>query len=1140
MFHSAHRLVALAAVLFLAVLFPQVLPGQQVFGNIFGTVTDPSGAGIPNARVTITDQERGNVVEVTTNESGNYLRDRLIPGLYTVQVEGSGFRKAVSRDVRVNVDQGARLDVTLPVGDVTESIEVTAAAPLLQSDRADVATTFTSRQLTQLPNLDRNVQSYLLLTPGTTKLNGWDHAASENPQGSKQIFVNGQHFSGTGYQLDGTENQDPILGIVVINPNIDSIIETKIASQNYDAEFGYAGAGLMNTSTRSGTNEFHGSAFEYVRSHTSGFSTFARNPFSEPTGAPAVHWNQFGGSIGGPLIRNKVFWFGDAQLTRQRTGSSVLTNVPTARARMGDLSEYLEGSGASLRNVVYDPMTGDPNTGVGRTPFTTNVIPPGRLSQQALRILNLLPLPNAVDPAGSAFRNNFIGTGSNRFDANNWDTRWDWFINDSQSMFGRYSYQQFEQTAPAAFGAQAGGPSLSGNRFPGTSEARNQSVAIGYTRTISPTLINDFRFGYMRYRVNVLPGDIGAATAQEAGIPGLNLDPFFTSGIPFFQIGNDNTDTEIDIGYSLDANGCNCPLAQKEQQYQFTNNLTKVLGNHTLKFGADLRYALNLRVPSDAHRSGELTFGPEYTGRVDAPGANPQLGLGLGTFLLGHVTAFSRYVSVSTEASERQKRFVWYGQDTWRVTPRLQLNYGLRWEMIFPETVNEPGNGAQLDLRTGKIGVFGVGRVPMHGYQEMNWKNFAPRLGVTYQLKDTTVIRAGYGWAYQLGTFGSIFGHNVTQNIPVLARQSINRTDAFRSVFTLAQGPPALATPQVDENGEFPLPNGIAAKARPLIVQMPRTMTWNFTVQHSLFKDFAISAGYVGNQGRHVFNGNGPDFDVNAPAWGPGSQASRRPFFSLYGWTNDIRLYCNCANNRYDSLQVTFDKRYSGGYTLTGSYTLQKGQGDGQGDGTDYTFLYDRSLGWGENGSVPRHQVIVAQNFEIPFGQNRKWGRSMNRALDLALGGWNIDGVTTYYSGFGYTPTFDAPPGAVRPDVGPNNIPDKGTADPFEGARKDRTQWYSGGLGSAFLLPANGQFGRYPINSLKGPPFINQDVALAKAFRITEQSRFTLRGEAYNVFNHTNLGMPERNVTSGNAGQINSIAFGSQMRRLQFALRFDF
>jgi hypothetical protein len=1115
------------------------LPGagnaQQVFGNIYGTVTDQTGGGVPNGKITITDQEKGAKFDAATNADGNYSKDRLLPGIYTVEVEAPGFRKAISKDVRVNVDQGSRLDIRLEVGDVTQQVEVTAAAPLLQSDRADVATTFTSAQLEQLPSFDRNAQSYLLLTPGAVKLNGWDHAASENPQGSKQILVNGQHFSGTGYQLDGTENQSPILGIIVINPNLDSLGESKIASQNYDAEFGYAGAGIMNLSTKSGTNDFHGSAFEYLRTNTSGFTDFGRDPFTEPNGPAAVHWNQFGGSIGGSLVKNKIFWFGDAQLTRQRTGSTILTNVPTVLARTGDLSQYVDGT----RNIVYDPLTGNRATGQGRVPFAGNKIPQDRISPQALKILALVPLPNAVDPGGSPFRNNFVGAGSNTFNANNWDTRWDWFVSSKQSVFGRYSNQQFDQLAPAAFGVQAGGPALQGNRFSGSSEARNQSLAIGYTRTISPTMVNDFRFGYMRYRVNVLPGDIGTSPAKDAGIPGLNLDNYFTSGIPYFHIQGDG---ETKIGYSLDANGCNCPLAEREQQFQFTDNISKIIGNHSIKFGGDLRFARNLRVPSDAHRSGEMQFENGYTGLVGPNGGDPQSGLGLGSFLLGEVTNFSRYVSTSTDAQERQKRFFWYAQDTFRITPKLQVNYGLRWEMVFPETVNAPGNGAQLNLATGKIGVFGIGKVSMHGYQEMNWKNFAPRLGITYQLTQKTVVRAGYGWAYELGTFGSIFGHNVTQNIPVLARQSISRSANFAGVFSLAEGPPPLASVQPDANGEFPLPNGISGKARPMNLVMPRVMTFNFTVQHQLARDLALTVGYVGNQGRHVFIGNGPDFDVNSPSYIPGVPLNeRRPFYSRYGWTNDIRLYCNCANNRYDSLQVQLEKRYSYGLTFQASYTYQESQGDGfSSSGADYSFLYNRKLGYGTNGLFPFHQFIFAPTWEVPFGKGRHFGSSSPRAIDAVLGGWNIDAVSTVYSGFGFDPTYDAPSGFSRPDVGPNNIPNQGSADPYAGAKHDRSQWYAGGLGGAFVLPAPNTFGNYPIAGLRGPRFYEQDMALAKNFAITEKARATLRAEAYNLFNHTNLGMPAGNVTASNAGQITGLAFGSTMRRMQFALRFQF
>ena len=422
-------------------------------------------------------------------------------------------------------------------------------------------------------------------------------------------------------------------------------------------------------------------------------------------------------------------------------------------------------------------------------------------------------------------------------------------------------------------------------------------------------------------------------------------------------------------------------------------------------------------MPSDAHRSGELQFENGYTGLVGPNGGDPQSGLGMGSFLLGEVTNFARYVSTSTDAQERQKRFFWYAQDTFRITPKLQINYGLRWEMVFPEKVNAPGNGAQLNLATGKIGVFGIGKVSMHGYQEMNWKNFAPRLGITYQLTQKTVVRAGYGWAYELGTFGSIFGHNVTQNIPVLARQSISRAANFAGVFSLSEGPPALAAVQPDANGEFPLPNGISGKARPTHLVMPRVMTFNFTVQHQLARDLALTVGYVGNQGRHVFISNGPDFDVNSPAFIPGVPLNeRRPFYSRYGWTNDIRLYCNCANNRYDSLQVQLEKRYSGGLTFQASYTFQESQGDGfSSSGVDYSFLYNRKLGYGTNGLFPFHQFIFAPTWEIPFGKGTTFRQPV--ATSPGCRAW-ADGISTRSAPF--TAASDSIQITTRPPGSPS------------------------------------------------------------------------------------------------------------------------
>ena len=1141
MFSVPRRTLALAGFLAVALLFSaQASFAQQVFGSIYGTVTDASAGAVPGAKVSITDQNKGTKSEVLANADGNFSRDRLIPGLYSITVEVTGFTRQIAKDVLVNVDASTRVDFALKVGQVTEQIEVTAAAPLLQADRADISTNFSAKQLVDLPRLDRNYQSFLLLTPGTSRL-GWNHASSENPQGSIQIQVNGQHFGSTGYILDGTDNQDPILGIIVVNPAIDSVTETKISGQNYDAEFSYVGAGILNTSTKSGSNQWHGSAFEYLRDNTPGFSTFARDPFggedAKNGGVPPVKWNQFGGSIGGAAIKNKLFFFGDAQLTRRRTGSSVKTNVPTAAARTGDFSAYLPIG----RDAIFDPLSGNQSTGVGRTQFSGNIIPVGRITPQAKALIGLLPLPNFTDTGLAAaergINNNFIATGSEQFDSNQWDTRWDYFVNEKSQLFGRYSEATFQKFAPGAFGAAIGGPALNNINFAGSSDVGNRSLSIGYTRTITPTMVADVRFGYMRYRVNVLPSGLGTSPAKDAGVPGLNVDSYFTSGLPRF---NASGDGGFDMGYSLGTNQCNCPLAQREQQYQFVGNVTKVVGNHSIKLGGDLRRALNLRVPSDSHRAGQLDFANGNTGSVAAAGASVQQGLGTASFLLGNVTGFNRYVSPVTDASESQKRLFWYAQDTWRVTPKLQLNYGLRWEMVFPEKVNAPGNGGQLDLRTGLINVFGVGNVSDHGIQDMNYKNFAPRVGVTYQLTPKTVIRAGYGWAYSVGVFGTLFGHNVTQNLPVLANQSLSASTGFGSVFTLAQGPPAPVFPKADSNGTFKLPDGISGKARPLEVVMPRVMSYNFTVQQQLAKDLSVQVAYVGNSGRHVFNGDGPNFNVNQPAFIPGLSDSNlaKPFYSKFGWTQGIDFYCNCAASKYNSLQVQFEKRFQAGLNLTGNYTYQVATDD---SGDSFTFLYNRPLGRGNKDWFPHNQFVIAPTYDLPFGKGRKYGNNMNRAIDYALGGWTVSAITTYYSGRPFTPGLgNVPAGSIRPNQGPGDRPDVGSGDPYAGAAGGRNGFFVGGLGKAFLLPANNVFGNYPRNGLFGPQFINVDMSLAKTFALTERYRFSLRAESFNVANHTNLGDPNSDLSSGSVGKITGIAPSYQMRRMQFGFRLDF
>src|SRR6266542_4393961 len=705
---------------------------QAVYGSISGIVKDSSGAIVPGATITITSLERKTVDTSVSNESGFYLKDRLLPGTYEVKAEIAGFKSAVLPRVSVSVDTQTPVDFTLELGAVTEQIEVTGGSPLLKVDRADVSTNFDSKQLTDLPVLDRNFTKFILLTPGTQQLQ-WQHAASENPQGSTQTMVNGQHFSGMGYQLDGTENRDPILGIIVINPNIEAIQETKITSQNYDAEFGQATAGVVSVQTKSGTNNLHGSASEF---HL-GDRFQSRNPFSQSlpdasTGRfiPETKRNQFGGSLGGPIRKDRIFLFGDYAGLRSNVGGSRLLTVPTAAARTGDLSAY----GVN----IFDPASGA--TPAVRTQFSNNVIPTARLSQQAQALLKLIPLPNRPGTENGT-RDNFVASGSEKFNSDTFDVRLDGRVSPQLNLFGRYSVAKFDRNGPTAFGAGGGQELVS---LGGASKVKNQSLATGFDRSIGAHMTADFRLGWFKYKVDVLPFDVGTTPARDAGVPGLNLDNGFTSGLfRGFVEGNRG----FNFGSGLGVNRCNCPLNEDEKQLQLVGNVTRLMGNHTIKFGADVRKADNLRVLSDQHRSGELSFSPDRT--IGPTGG----GLGIATFLLGDVTHFARYTSPSTDAAERQWRSAYYAQDTWNASRSVTVYYGLRLDIINPQTVNgaQQGgfllatvNGMQADIPSPTIRVAGVGGIPLNGGIK-NALNWAPRVGVTYQLAEKTVLRGGYG-----------------------------------------------------------------------------------------------------------------------------------------------------------------------------------------------------------------------------------------------------------------------------------------------------------------------------------------------------------------------------------------------------------
>jgi outer membrane receptor protein involved in Fe transport len=1090
---------------------------QAVYGSISGTVADPSGAVVSGATVTITSLERKTSDAVTTNESGFYVKERLVPGNYEVKVEAQGFKAKVVASVVVNVDAQTKVDSVLEAGAVTETVTVTASGgQLLKTDRADVATTFETKQITDLPILDRNFTRFILLTPGTQQ-QLWQHAASENPQGSIQTIVNGQHFSGTGYQLDGTENRDPILGIIVINPNFESIGETKITSQNYDAEFGQAIAGVVSVQTKSGTNGVHGSIFEFRQNDV----LQARNPFSQPNSVPDTLKNQFGGSIGGPIIKDKFFYFGDYQGTRSKVGGSRLLTVPTNAARGGDLSAY----GVN----IFDPQTG--------LQFPGNKIPNGRLSQQALNILKLLPGPNAPG-RDNGTRDNFVASGSEIFNNDTFDVRIDNRLTGKLNLFGRYSFANYSLNGPTAFGA-AGGQELVS--LGGDSKVRNHSVAIGFDYTLSQSMLVDFRFGFFKYGVNVLPFDFGTTPAKDAGIPGLNFDDFSSGLFGGFVQG----DRGFNFGSGLGVNRCNCPLDQQEKQFQLVGNLLKTSGTHTFKFGVDVRRAFNLRVPSDAHRAGEIEFSPQRTGGAGAEG------LGIATFLIGDATKFRRYVSTSIDARERQWRHFYYGQDTWRVNQKLTVTYGLRLDIINPQSINEAGNAGFLDLNTGEIKTVGVGDTGLNGDVE-NKLNWAPRLGIAYQFSEKTVIRAGYGRSYDIGVFGSLFGHSVTQNLPVLAVQELNRSTQTGSVFNLAQGPPAFTAffglnapankggvpnASLPANGRFFLPDGVFARALPEKQRLPAVDAWNVTFQHELTKTISLEAAYVGNKGTHVFAGGGPAFNVNQATiagFSPGRNTNlAKPFFQKFGWSQGIDFFCNCADNRYNALQTKITKRFSSGYSLLAHYTYQRAIFNDADQ-----FIFDRELNRGPQDFDRTHNFVLSQVAELPIGRGRRFLGDVSKGVDYIVGGWQFNSNTMIQSGLPFNVGYDT---TDNIDTGPNRPDLVGDPKIGEGG-KDR--WFDP---TVFAKPAVGTFGNLKRNSLRGPNYWRTDASLFKKFRFGETKELEFRTEVVNLFNHVNLGNPNDFIgnpasPNSNAGVINSTAyFGADpQRNFQFALKFKF
>jgi hypothetical protein len=1258
-------------------LFAPNSSAQAVFGSVIGTVTDGQGNAVAGAKVTVTSIGKDTVFEATTNDSGNFSVTHLIPDNYRVHIEATGFKAYDVASVTVSADSSVNIDAPLQVGSVSQSIEVTGEIPQLKTDRADVAVEFSQKYVEDLPVLNRNFTSFELLSPGTQKLPGFNHAATENPQGGGQIQVNGQHFSGTNFELDGTDNQDPILGIIVVNPNLDAIAEAKIALQDYDAESGKATSGIVRVQTKSGSNEFHGSGFYYYRNS----DQQARNPFVDAPGKslPAANWKQFGGSVGGPIIKNKLFFFGDYQGTKQIAGISNQYNVPTAEVvstcnpatnaasdtpGFCNLSQYLNAAYGPGVGQIFNPASSNTLDGSGRTPFSNNMIPISMISQNIGSLLALFPAPTVTDPTSpNFFTNNYVAAGSGPFDQKSFDVRIDYSAPHNYQVFGRFSLDYFSLSGKGGLG-QLGSVGFGPGGLNGSSNVHNYSLATGFTKPIGTKWLTDVRFGYFKYNPQTAYSDQGASPMDALGFPCLNsvstapgtncasgvtgapLTGGF-SGFLFQQNGNNspangalgnNNGGTFAFGDGLDAARCNCPLTESEQQFQVVNNWTRTQGNHTIKFGADIRYAMNLRVPSDQSRAGLLTFDSNGTSNGGTGG------LGLATFLLGDVTSFQRYVSTSADAAERQKRWFFYGQDSWRISSKFTMTYGVRWEIYFPETVNAKGNGGFANLEDGLIRVAGFGGVGSNGDVSNTYKAFAPRLSFAYAFDPKTVVRLGYGRGFDIGVFGSNYGHVVTQNLPVLARQDLSdtninpgATNTRSAIFTLnpanaglpsplnpAQtvtlGPPAFdfspILSSISSAGTLPI-NGIDGStqggARPLVQRLPTVDQWNATVQRQITSTLNITIGYVANKGTHVFAGTGPSYNNNevAPIGGtnfvtcsapvspcpqgdlqlsfsPFQPASNRtrlfangvPAFTYPGFTfvnalgvvtptppccsGGTTYYGNDASNNYNALQIQAEKRVSNGLQFIAHYTFS------------HAFAYDtnqystafKKFAWGPNPDNRNQVFVINTIYELPIGHGKKYMSNMGRAADLVIGGWQVTNTLTYGTGLPWTPSINECSAVTDIDICRPNAIGGQTLKTGLSHANGGTFWFNGvspltynltsadvGLDTCtftrptsgpFALPACGQIGNVGFDSYRGPHAFYDDMALSKNFTITERIKAQFRFDAYNLFNHPVLALPNSCVDCATAGQISNIEADSApgapigMRQLQFGVKVTF
>jgi hypothetical protein len=1092
---------------------------QAVNATLLGTVTDISGAVIVNAKVTIVETHTGVSRVANTNESGNYAFPNLPPGTYAVTVELQGFKRVTRSGVDVLVDTTARADVSMQPGQITESIDVTAEAAILQTDRADTGRKIETAQLANLPmGYSRNFQSLLNLVPGATRA-FQPHSEFFNSQGSLTTQVNGVAREGNNVQFEGVDNNHRTGLLTVLVPPIEALQTVDVTTSNYEAELGRAGGAVTNIILKSGTNELHGGVYWFHNnSHFNARETF------QPT-KPVTTYNYYGFNAGGPIKRNKAFFFGDYLAVRDRRGDGYIITVPGAAFRAGDFS-------SQPKTVVYDPATGNLDTGAGRVPFAGNAIPTSRISPIATKLLSYVPLPNL----GNGLTNNFAGQTTRSKDTNSFDAKADYNPNDKDRLSVRYSFQRPVVTDPGRFGIYGGG----GKAFAATGINRTQSTALNYTRVFSATFVMDARVGVSRYSNVATNLDYGTNAAEAVGIKGANIDPW-TSGLTSMSISGY---ADPLVGYSA-----SLPWNRAETNFDYVGNFTKILHNHTFKWGADVRRGREelLQTQDAGGPRGEYQFRDNQTSTSGAAVLDQVNGLA--SFLVDVPNTFRRDLSVQFPTNRLWSVFSYF-QDKWQVSQKLTVDLGLRHDFYPPGTPRLKGGWSNYDWATNTFEVAGYGNVPMNLGRKTFYTNFAPRIGFAYRLNSRTVLRGGFGMSWIPFPDNKL----AWDNYPVKQSNSYTSINSYGQAQTapgqygsMATGFPAPLIVSIPSNGLI-VGNtaGLLAQninsAIPLNYREGYIESWNVAFQRQLPRNFTFEAAYVGNhtvRAPVAYNVNA-GFIFNAGSAG-------KPLFQAFGKNADVLLRYAGYNNDYNSMQIKIDRRFTGGFMLTTAYTYGKAMGFSSEDGGLWNYIQPRRS-YSRLDFDRTHTFVQSFLWELPFGRNKHW--LTQGPASWIFGEWQVNGVLTLMSGlpmtFGTTVSANTPGSSLTPDMTGNFMVLHKVAGPAGSDLWFDTSQFAQPLDADGKTPHWGNLGH---NNVSGPGLGDLDLSLFRKFRITETVKAEFRAETTNFTNSPAFANPNTTVGSANFGRVtgtlsgliaNQGTGGTGPRAVQLGLRVTF